>query len=313
MTAFKSVGTKEKLMKTSLWTAVLAVIILSGCASTPEAGAEESVVTEELLPNMTPALKEDSRVRTERRLQLERSMDQWWLAFQQQEYGKADSIAAALESFVSENFDGVVGDLKTASPRFRKVAAASLGFSGKQEAVPHLLDALRDPFTEVLFGSLLSMWRLSLQSSDVQIPSGEVTPFLSHADPGIRSNAAMVMAHITKKGDGGLFLPLTAAMEDNDAKVRVHAAAALGALQDPDAIPFLAQGLADRLSLVRIRSALALGRINDRRALRPLVKHIEDPDVDVAKAVHKSLMHISGQKIDRIKKEWEDYLINSDS
>ncbi len=297
-------------MKTSLWTAVLAVIILSGCASDPQTTDTEEKEME-TPAEVSSTLAEDSRVRTERRLQLERSMDQWWLAFQRQEYGKADGVAAALETYVNKNFDAVVGDLKTASPRFRKVAAASLGFSGKQEAVAPLLVALRDPFSDVLFGSLLSLWRLSLQPDNIIIPANEITTFLRHGDPGIRSNAAMVLAHITKKGDGALFLPLTSAMEDSNAKVRVHAAAALGALQDPDAVPFLEKGLDDKMTLVRIRSALALGRIQSRRALRGLVDHLEDPEVDVSKAIHKSLMRISGQRIDRIKKEWESYLRNA--
>ena len=248
---------------------------------------------------VTSMTEDESRARTERRLQLERSMDQWWLAFQRQEYGKADGVAKALE------------DLRIASPRFRKVAAASLGFSGRQEAVQPLLEALRDPFADVLYGSLLSLWRLALLHRDIQIPAEEITPFLSHATPGIRSNAAMVMAHITKAGEGALFLPLTSAMEDAEPKVRVHAAAALGALQDEDAVPFLVKGLDDKMSLVRIRSALALGRIGSRRALRALVRHVEDPDVDVAKAAHKALIRITGQKIDRLKSAWENYLKNS--
>lgn len=306
-TAFESGGTKEKSMKTSFWAAVLGLILFTGCASDSEPQAEKPEVMPETVES-TSQLEEKSRARTERRLQLERSMDQWWLAFQRQEYAKSDGVAAALEAYVNENFDAVLGDLKTASPRFRKVAAASLGFSGKQEAVAPLLDSLRDPFVDVLFGSLLSLWRLSLQGEGISIPAKEVTPFLSHGDPGIRSNAAMVMAHITEAGDGSLFLPLTAAMEDNNAKVRVHAAAALGALKDEDAIPFLIKGLEDKMPLVRIRSALALGRIGSKKAMRDLARHVEDPDVDVAKAVHKSLMRISGQKIDRLQKEWELYL-----
>ncbi|MFT7617741.1 MAG: hypothetical protein ACI97A_001380 [Planctomycetota bacterium] len=299
-------------MKTSLWTAILALVILTSCASDPVDTGEGMKATDTAAPAVG-FTEEESRARTERRLQLERSMDQWWLAFQRQEYGKSDGIAKALEVYVNEHFSAVVGDLETASPRFRKVAAASLGFSGKQTAVPALLVALRDPFSDVLFGSLLSLWRLSLMpAGSISIPANEITPFLSHGDPGIRSNAAMVMAHITKPGDGVLFLPLTAAMEDNNAKVRLHAAAALGALGDPDAVPFLSKGLDDKMSLVRMRSALALGRIESRRALRPLVAHIEDPDVDVAKAVHKALMRISGQKIDRIKNDWENYIKNAE-
>ncbi len=300
-------------MKTCMLAALFAFSILGACASSadeeqPMGEKEGMSATATAVTSMT---EDESRARTERRLQLERSMDQWWLAFQRQEYGKAEGVAKALENFVNSHFDQVVEDLRIASPRFRKVAAASLGFSGRQEAVQPLLEALRDPFADVLYGSLLSLWRLALLHRDIQIPAEEITPFLSHATPGIRSNAAMVMAHITKAGEGALFLPLTSAMEDAEPKVRVHAAAALGALQDEDAVPFLVKGLDDKMSLVRIRSALALGRIGSRRALRALVRHVEDPDVDVAKAAHKALIRITGQKIDRLKSAWENYLKNS--
>lgn len=294
--------------------AVLMIAVsLCACASNE---AEETPTDSGTDTGSSVAVSQDeaavsSAARTERRLQLERALDQWWLAFQRQEFSKADGVASALENYVNESYDEVVADLKTASPRFRKVSAAALGFSGKSEAVPHLVESLRDPFADVVFGALLSLWRMSLQGEADAIPAPEITPFLAHADPGIRSNAAMVLAHSAKPGQGELFLPLTAAMEDADPTVRVHAAAALGALGDADAIPFLVKGLTDEKPLVRIRASYALGRIGDRRACGPLIKRLDDPDEDVSKAAYKALKTITGQNIPRIRAEWQVYHDNA--
>lgn len=291
--------------------AILALGFAASCATTEtsEEGPSDPVVHEVGAQGGLDAAAETSRAKTERRLQLERSVDQWWLARVRQEYGKSEGIASALETYVNDNFAEVVSDLSSASPRFRKVSAAALGFSGRQEAVDPLVTSLRDPFSDVIHGSLLSLWNLAL--AKIEIPAGEVTPYLSHSEEDIRSNAAMVLAQVTNAGQGALFLPLTSAMEDDSASVRVHAAAALGRLGDPDAIPFLVKGLRDQKALVRIRSAYALGRISDRRALGPLIDHLDDPDVDVSKAIHKSLTSITGQQIPRIKKEWEVYFQNA--
>lgn len=287
-------------------------LLAGGCASNEEVTEEETPVDAAAIEVETTRAvgslpSEDSRARTERRLQLERSIDQWWIAFQKQEYGKSDGIASALEVFVNKNFDAILSDLKAGSPRFRKVAAAGLGFSGKPEAVDPLMGALQDPFADVILASLLALRQLSLTGNAV--PAAPVVPYLGHSDGDIRSNAAMVLSHVATPGDGELFLPLTTAMEDASPSVRSHAAAALGVIGDSDALPFLIRALEDDKALVRIRSAYALGRINDRRAVPALIKTLDDPDNDVSKAAHKSLKVVTGQDIPRLSKEWDAYWV----
>lgn len=288
--------------------AVLVAVLITGCASTSDS-AENTENTTSGSGNEIPAV-DDAKRKTDLRLQLDRSIDQWYIHFQKQQFSTADALATSLENFVNENYDFVVSDLKTASPRFRKVAAAALGFSGKSEAVEPLVAALRDPFEPTVVSALLSLGRLALLK--IAIPNDSVTPFLSHPDDDIRSNAAYVLARSTKRGDGELFLPLTTAMEDANSMVRLHAAAALGSLGDADAIPFLLKGLKDEKSLVRIRSAYALGRINERRAVRKMIDSLDDPSEDVQKAVHKALKSITGQSHPRDRNAWLVYLDNSE-
>jgi HEAT repeat protein len=275
---------------------------LTGCASN-----DLNADTRPTPAPVNPAPPEDLRSKTEMRLQLERSVDQWYAHFQQQQYKTADGIATALEAFVSENFDDIVEDARSASPRFRKVACAALGFSGQEAAIPVLVGALRDPFEEVVLSSLLALWNLA--KAGEQIPVDPVVPYLSHVAPDVRSNAAMVLARAAKPGDGQLFLPLTSSMEDVNDVVRVHAAAALGNLADAGAVPFLLKGLKDQKPLVRIRSAYALGRIKDPHAAPGLVDAIGDPELDVSKAAHKALQTITDRDdIERTQKAWQNYL-----
>ena len=289
-------------MKASI--ALLAVWMFFGlaCAETAEPAPEVERKSDEVA---AAANVEAAREATERRLQLERSIDQWWLAYERQEFGKAEGLATHIETYVNAHYDVVAGDLTTASPRFRKVAAMALGFSGRKDAVPGLMGALTDPFSDVIMAALLSLSQLAKSGTDV--PTEPIVPYLSHSDEDIRSNASLVLVHATRKGQSGLFLPLTSALEDASPNVRVHAAAALGALGDADAVPFLTKTLDDAKALVRIRAAYALGRIGDRRAVPRLIDKIDDPDSDVSKASHKALRDITGQEISRVKRDWETY------
>lgn len=277
-------------------------------AESDTSGGNESMATggsPEMAMNASGMGTAETRARTDRRLQLQRSLDQWWLAVQRQEYAKSDGLGTALEQFVNKHFDEIAEDLTHANPRWRKIAAAGLGFSGRPQAVAPLESALRDSDADVLVGALLSLGRLA--EADVTIDATKVTPFLSHSAPDIRSNAALVLVHATKKGQGELYLPLTAAMEDHDAGVRVHVAAALGALGDPGAVPFLIRAMDDEKALVRIRAAYALARIGDQRAIPRLIDAIDDPSIDVSRASHKSLRVLTGQDFERRREAWAAY------
>lgn len=286
-------------MKYCAWFLALLSLGTFACASKEEAPTSEPT-TEVAAPQ-----PEDNRAKTELRLQLERSVDQWFKYFQEQQFSTAEGIATAIEKHVNEHFDDVAADAKTASPRFRKVACAALGFSGKDQAVPILAEALRDNFEEVVVSALLGLWNLSKDGR--AIPVEAVVPYLGHRDPDVRSNAAMVLSRAAKPGDGVLFLPLTSSMDDSVDTVRVHAAAALGALADPGAVPFLLKALRDPKPLVRIRSAYALGRIKDVRSVPGLIENLDDPDVDASKSIHKALVTITGREIERSKRAWQNY------
>lgn len=289
------------------WKVVFFVLpmILLGCASN-EATQEPAPIVEVVQP-----APEDASAKNEVRLQLERSVDQWYLYNQQQQYTTADGVASAIKDFVNKNYETVVNDAQTASPRFRKVACAALGFSARAESVPVLESALSDNFEDVLLASLLGLWHLAKAGHEASVDA--VLPLIAHRDAQVRGNAAMVLARLAKPGQSQLFLPLTSATEDTNDVVRVHAVAALGALGDSGAVPFLVKGLRDSKPLVRIRSAYALGRVKDSRAVGPLIDAIDDPDIDVSKAAHKALITITGREHERSKRAWANWAASQEA
>lgn len=298
---------------------LLAVAGFTSCTTSEENSMEEAdasmeaAVTSEVdaavgtAADASTAILSDSdrRERNNRRLRLVDSIDQWWSALQRQEYAKSDGLERALEQFVGKYYDEFVADLSHQNPRWRKVAATGLGFNAKPEAVAPLMRTLRDPVADVVEGGLLSLGRLA--QAEIPIDATEITPYLGHVNPYIRSNASLVLVHATKPGQGELFLPLTAAMEDSEPSVRNHVAAALGALGDPDAVPFLLKGLKDPKALVRVRAAFALALIDDKRAVPGLIESLDDASEEVSKAAHKALRRMTGQKFERRRELWEPY------
>lgn len=291
-------------MKKSSQFLLLAMVLVAamGCQSTDNS---PSASVEEPSSNNQTSTQEEDRARTQRRLQMERSLEQWWAHRSRQEYATADGIAAALERYVIENFDAVVADLSGSGPRFRRVAAASLGFSKQSKSVEPLMASLSDNNDGVLVAALLSLGHLALEGTKIEVRP--IIPFLSHRHADVRVNASRILVHSTTGSDGILFLPLTTALEDPVPAVRLHSAAALGALGDADAIGFLLKLLKDEKPLVRIRAAYALGRINDRRAVANLINSLDDPDEDVSKAVHKSLRSLTSESLPRVKSDWASY------
>lgn len=305
------------MKRTPLLFSVSAALVLLawGCSSTDEPGTPDTAgATGPAEPELPAA--EDPNAATERLLKLERAMDQWHAANQRQQYDRRDSIELLLRDYTAKHFDDIVRDLRTGPPRRRKVMAASLGFSGRQEAVPALADALKDQVYEVVLHALLSLYVLAgteedltgQEQIDVQIDPEIVLPYLRHPRAEVRSNAAMVLIRLLgPKSDQKYMLPLVAAAEDADPATRVHAVAALGAMRRPEALPHLINALGDPVELVRIRAALALARLKDRAAVPHLLEALKRPEEaeDVRSAVARALHELVGGSMTRDAEVWE--------
>ena len=89
--------------------------------------------------------------------------------------------------------------------------------------------------------------------------------------------AAMALERFGKRA----LTPVVEVLRGTDDVSREHAALALGILEDPTAIPALAEALEREPASVRARAAWSLGRIEDRRAVTILKRAAADSDAGV--------------------------------
>ncbi len=194
--------------------------------------------------------------------------------------------------------------------------AFALGFSRRVEAVGPLVDTLKDTYYEVVLHSLLGLYQLVRVGDTYTMVNGKIVaaplvvdpewvlPHLKHPRAEVRSNAALVLSRIVgPTTPKGALLVIVTAVDDTDAATRVHAMAALGATLDREAFPYLVKGLRDSVELVRIRAALELGRIHEKDAVPYLINTLATPDekLDVKRAAVKSLVELTGEKLDSIE------------
>ncbi|WP_192810249.1 HEAT repeat domain-containing protein [Actinomadura rudentiformis] len=127
--------------------------------------------------------------------------------------------------------------------------------------------------------------------------------------PAIRAGAASYLSHIaynsavgysmTGWGDGkmtavdrdSMVEPLMRALRDESARVREHAARALGHLGDKRALRSLLELLGDENRSVRYRAAQALGDLRDKRAAPALRQALKD-DREIGAAVREALAQL---------------------
>src|SRR5581483_11392881 len=115
----------------------------------------------------------------------------------------------------------------------RRDAVLQLGASGKQEAIPFLIDVTQHD-----------------------------------SSPEIRAIAASELGRM--RATAALEV-LTAALQDKDIFVRRTAAYSLGSIGDPTAAPALIRSLSDKEPAVRSAAAYSLGRIGNQTAVGPLI------------------------------------------
>ncbi len=258
---------------------LLAALLLTACSTTSAGPAPEVVAPEVSAPAADMPSAEDPRDRRQRLLRLEHACDQWYAAWMQQEFSRMASLEMLLREATSKDFGAVVMDLRSGSPRHKRVMAAALGFSARAEAVPALMGALEEQYYEIVLHSLLSLYHLcdprggeAAKAAIAQIDPERIVSYLAHPRPEVRSNAALVLSRLVGPTTGKpVLLALMALSEDTEPRVRVHAVAALAATRAPEIYPQLVKALTDSFELVRIRAALGLARLNNAEAAPYLI------------------------------------------
>jgi HEAT repeat protein len=295
---------------------LVSIALSAGCGSREQQPKEPGAAVEEGSPGAgmkTATPQEDPKESTRRLLYLERALERWVESDIAQEYARRDSMASLIRTYAAENFEAMVADLRTGSPRRRIVMAGTLGFAGTQEAVVPLSEALRDQYYEVVLHALASFYHLAKTRDpngnkvEIEIDAKPIIAYLSHPRAEVRGNAALALSRVLGPDSSPEFLvPLIAAAEDPDAATRVHAIGAISAMKRSEGLPHLLNGLSDKVQLVRVRAALGLGLLGDKNAVMPLIAVLErdSEELDVRKAAARSLGVIMGQSPTLDAKEW---------
>jgi HEAT repeat protein len=236
-------------------------------------------------------------------LELDKLLRQWRDASLADNPVVAAGIADQISRYTRANFETIRTGLTSDSPRYRAVAAASLGFSGREEAALPLVTALGDSDEAVLENSLLSLARLSPLSTNA---NRTLLGLLKHESAWVRSNALLVLGRNLTTTDAPYALePLLAATRDEDDVVRNNAVGAIARLRTPESIEALAALFDDPYPRIRIRAVVALGEIGDLEAVPSLVPLLDSSSKPLVRAVAHSLREITGEDHGTDREAWQ--------
>ncbi|MEW6085194.1 MAG: HEAT repeat domain-containing protein [Chloroflexota bacterium] len=172
----------------------------------------------------------------------------------------------------------------------RQAAAKALGNTSHPNAIPYLMEALRDSFwwyeRESAADDLL---RAIHKMGNAAV--GPLLEALQDKEAEVRKFAARLLGRI---GDPRSMEPLAMAQYDMHHEVGNASAEAL-ALFDAPAIPVLIEALSHPESWIRVHAARALGTIDDPQVTSVLLELLDDPQREVRKEVIEAL----GKRRDR--------------
>ncbi len=200
---------------------------------------------------------------------------------------EADAAYAAVVSSVRLHELRLLATLADASdPTRRRIAAKALAFSKSPQAVPALVSALADR------GDATLLTNASLALAELRsplVPAPPLLDLLTHPDRDVRNHALLALWHsmaarraarasALDPDEQRRALPLleAALYDPDDAFVRGHAAACLGAIADPLTVDALLNVLPDPEPFVRLHAANALASVGDPKAIMPLVGVIDE-------------------------------------
>jgi len=174
-------------------------------------------------------------------------------------------LASALEAVVAQHEGELIASLTGEELSRQRIAGKSLAFSATDGAVAALATALDT-------------------SDDARLLTN-----VAFGDDDIRNNVLIALWHVVDARRAGGSAPLdpddlvramplieAALFDPDDAFIRAHAAAALGAIGDPRSVDALINLLRDDHPFVRTHTALALGKLSDVKAVPALVTIIDE-------------------------------------
>lgn len=199
----------------------------------------------------------------------------------------------------------VIEGLRDPADRVRAGSARALGVLDDGRAVEPLVSALADGAPGVRVQAALALGNLGRLDA---VPA--LVKALTDQPPAVRANAALSLGQTVRLARARRALspqeaeqarravqPLIGALSDREAAVRGHAAMSLGVLGDPLALAPLILATTDPEPLCRASACHGLGDLGDRAAGGVLVDLLDDADPTVRRSAIEALEQITGNTL----------------
>lgn len=238
-------------------------------------------------------------------VELDGLLNRWVEAHNLADEEKRGAAAAQLRPLADAHHDRLVAFLRGDSLESRIVAAGALGFSSRPEAIPVLLDGLRDSNAFVRSNAALSLGVIG--SKDV--PSNSLVVLLRDPEAAVRASGAYALSRIVRRGDDAGAVPaLIECLRDTHFPVRNEAVRTLAVIGDPRAtLPLCETTLRDPYFLIRVNTGVALAKLHDLRAVEPLVGALDDADENIRKTARYALGEITGAGVEDKNEAWKTW------
>ncbi len=182
--------------------------------------------------------------------------------------------------------------LKWESPHARQEAAKALARIGDQRAIGPLINSFRVESGDT---EDITAWQdaaMALARFGEPALGPLVAALLDH-NGNVRACSANALGQL---GDPRAVVPLIVMLADSDRWVRIAAIEALGKLRDPGAIEAVAARLTEPTEDdgVRMTAASTLGHLINAEVFAPLVRALDDPNIDVRCNALRALAESAG-------------------
>ncbi len=180
-------------------------------------------------------------------------------------------IIALVLGGCSRGIDEYVRQSRHVDVDVRVYGIGKLGESGQLDAVPHLIQALKDEKTRVRLAAIDALGMLKDRQA-----TGVLIPFLQDKRAVLALAAVDALGQI---GDSTAVDALVAVVQEEIPVLRLAAIDALGQIGDSAAVDVLCLQIQGETTQVRWVSAVALGRIGSPRAIGPLANLLGDEEM----------------------------------
>ncbi|MGH7337002.1 MAG: HEAT repeat domain-containing protein, partial [Myxococcota bacterium] len=200
--------------------------------------------------------------------------------------------------------DQILDASNDVDPRVVEAAGVALARMKSQESLAAMADALAAGNAKARL-AVLKGFALGKQKCPAAVPR-----MIAQLKGDDDTRRAAIEA-LAGQNDPAAADPLTQALSDSGAAIRVIAASTLGELRAAKAVPALASCLKASDWSLKKAAAEALGKIRTRECIEPLLERFESEEGLMLEVLHKSLVAVTGQdftfKPERWRAWWEKF------